>query len=92
MKDATGLDLAYAYEDLAFAEDAIFIIQFHKTDKTTLFCWFNSECYESNRLAMFAGLKVTAQLNNFTIHHSGKFDLVVEGADEDSFGIHFLAS
>ena len=30
IKDATNLDVAYAYEDLVFSEHGIFILQFHK--------------------------------------------------------------
>ncbi len=89
IKDATGLDVSYAYEDLVFSDDAVFIVQFHKINKHSLFCWFNTECFESERKVMMASLKLSAKLNGKILHYCGQFDLLVDGTDEDSFGLRF---
>lgn len=89
IKDATGLDVAYAYDDLVFAENAIFIIQFDATDSNTFNCYFNIDCIEANRMAMLASLHATAELNASVIHYKGKFELLMND-QEDTFGVRFL--
>ena len=47
IKDACGLDVAYAYDDLVFAEHGLFIIQFTDKAGNQLGCWFNNEILET---------------------------------------------
>ena len=89
MKDAIGLDVGYAYDDLVFSEDAVFIMQFDQDDSNIFYCYFNHECHEPNRIAMLAELNVSAQLNGVTIVYKGKFELQMSDKT-DSFAIKFL--
>jgi len=75
IKDGTGLDIAYAYEDLVFSEHGIFIIQFIGESSQNLACWFNQECNESDRKNLFASLLKSAGLNGFEIVYKGKFSM-----------------
>jgi hypothetical protein len=73
VKDACGIDLAYAYDDLVFAEHGVFIIQFMNKESTRLACWFNYEIMETEEIKMFDSLAKTALLNNTTIEYKGRF-------------------
>jgi len=47
---ATGLEVAYAYEDLVFPDYTAFIIQFDDTKKNNFFCHFHEDCDEKETL------------------------------------------
>ena len=85
IKDATNLDVAYAYEDLVFSEHGIFILQFHKQLPNTFLCWFNKDCVESERYAMFKSLTTTANLNQFKIVYKGKFEMSQPDSEQEIF-------
>lgn len=89
MKDATGLDVAYAYQDLVFADNAVFIIQFDGVNADEYNCYFNQDCIEANRITLLASLHASAELNKAVIHYKGKFELLLENNTE-TFGIRFL--
>jgi hypothetical protein len=83
IKDACGLDVAYAYDDLVFAEHGLFIIQFLNKQSTQLACWFNAEVYEKEEIKMFDSLAKTATLNNASITYKGRFCMKQKvGTDE----------
>ena len=82
IKDATGLDVAYAYEDLVFSEHGIYILQFHKQKSDTFLCWFNKDCVESERFAMFKSLTTSAGLNQIKLVYKGKFEMNQADGDE----------
>lgn len=85
IKDATNMEVAYAYDDLVFSEHGIFILQFHKQLPNTFLCWFNTDCVESERFGMFKSLTTTAGLNKTKIVYKGKFEMgQAEGAEEIS--------
>lgn len=89
IKDGTGLDIAYAYEDLVFAEHGIFILQFLKGTASSVYCWFNNECEEKERISIFNSLKVSATLNKMKIEYKGKFEMnQKEGVEQ--IGIRFI--
>ena len=56
IKNACGFDVAYAYNDLVFAERGLFIIQFPKNETKKLECWFNNDCDELNNVSLFNSL------------------------------------
>jgi hypothetical protein len=89
IKDATALDVAYAYDDLVFSENAVFILQFCDGSDSAFNCYFNVDCIEANRIVMLASLNATAELNATTINYKGKFELI-KSNKEDSFDIRFL--
>ncbi|PZX17848.1 hypothetical protein LX69_01261 [Breznakibacter xylanolyticus] len=89
IKDATSLDVAYAYDDLVFAENAVFILQFDPLDTRAYFCYFNADCHEANRVALMASLHASAELNAASITYKGQFELLMNG-QEDTFGVRFF--
>lgn len=75
IKDGCGLDIAYAYEELVFSEHGIFIFQFDIKNSDTIFCWFNQDCIEVDRISLLASLTKTATLNKMNILYKGKFEM-----------------
>ncbi len=88
IKDATGLDLAYAYEDLVFSEHGLFILQFDTKKADSMFCWFNNECIDTERHKLFKSITTTASLNSLKIIYKGKFEMVQK--DDDQISIKFI--
>lgn len=83
VKDGTGLDISYAYEDLVFSEHGLFIIQFDGTSTTHWLCWFNHECNASDRTSLLKSLATSAHLNNVQLTYKGTYEMVqTEGKDE----------
>ncbi len=82
-KDACGLDIAYAYEDLVFSEHGLFIIQFSKDGGNILDCWFNKDCIELNRINMFNSLAKSATLNGMEMSYKGKFEMTQKEGKEE---------
>jgi hypothetical protein len=75
IKDGSGLDIAYAYEDLVFSEHGIFIFQFDRKSSDSIFCWFNQDCIEADRISLLTSLIKTATLNKMNILYKGKFEM-----------------
>lgn len=73
IKDACGLDVAYAYDDLVFAEHGLFIVQFTDKAGSQLGCWFNNEILETEEINIFDSLAKTASLNNAVVAYKGRF-------------------
>jgi len=83
IKDACGLDVAYAYDDLIFAEHGLFLIQFQDKAGTQLACWFNNEILETEEINMFDSLVKTASLNNVVITYKGRFMMKQKSGNEE---------
>ncbi|WP_243350142.1 hypothetical protein [Parabacteroides sp. FAFU027] len=89
MKDATGLDIGYAYEDLVFSEHGIFIIQFDGTDADKLLVFFNHECVEAKHQLFLSRLVESGKLNGMKMVYKGKFEMSqVEG--EENIQLRFF--
>jgi len=73
--EATGLEITYAFEDLAFSEHSVFILQFDKEDENLIHLFINIECEESKNCEIREALIDAAQLQNMKIVYSGKFQL-----------------
>lgn len=81
--ESTGLDLAYAYDDLVFAEHGIFIIQFDAYDPRCLHIFFNHECWEEERKQMQMSLSETALAQGFVACLEGLFKMQQKHATEE---------
>ena len=75
IKDACGLDIAFAYDNLVFAEHGLFLIQFLDFEGSRLACWFNNEIIETEEIRMFDSLAKTSSLNNTKIIYNGRFSM-----------------
>jgi hypothetical protein len=83
IKDATDLDVAYAYEDLVFSEHGIFILQFDKIRPETFICWFNKDCEEKKRHSLFKSLTNTALLNKIKLVYKGNFEMIQKDGEQE---------
>lgn len=83
IKDGTGLDVAYAYEDLVFSEHGIFILQFDKKKPDSMICWFNKDCVEADRHSLFKSLTNTATLNKIKMVYKGKFEMIQKDGEQE---------
>ena len=88
IKDGSGLDTAYAYEDLVFSEHGIFIIQFDANNTNSFFCWFNKDCMDSNRISILDSLIKSAALNKAEIIYKGKFEMIQK--EDEQIAINFM--
>jgi len=88
IKDGCGLDIAYAYEDLVFAEHGIFIFQFDINSTNTFFCWFNKDCIENDRISLLNSLIKSAILNKTEIIYKGKFEMVQK--EDEQISVNFI--
>lgn len=81
IKEATMLDVMYAYEDLVFPEHGAFLIQFDDSKEKNLFCYFHEDCNAENAASIFRGLSETAKKEKFTIEKKQSFTMEQKGED-----------
>lgn len=81
IKEATGLDVTYAYEDLVFPEHVAFIIQFDDKKENNFYCYFHTDCDSTEKQNIFTQLKETSTRNKYTMVNKGKFILQQKGED-----------
>lgn len=89
IKDACAIDVAYAYEDLVFAEHGLFIIQFMDTAAKELVCWFNNETPETDMMNIVRSLSITANLNDSNITLKGRFEMAQKD-DSEEIDLRFM--
>lgn len=70
---ATGLEVAYAYDDLVFPDYTAFIIQFDDSKTTNFFCYFHEDCNEKETL--FTNLSNACKQQKCTLTLKGDFKL-----------------
>ena len=73
IESATGLEVAYAYDDLVFPDYTAFIIQFDDTNSTHFFCHFHEDCDEKETL--FEKLSNACTQKKCTLTLKGDFKL-----------------
>jgi hypothetical protein len=78
-----GFEPGYAYDDLVFSDNAVFLIQFHSRDDARLILYFNEECDKKVAIQLKSGLKEAAQKEGFSIDLKGTFSLSQEQGVED---------
>jgi len=79
VNNATGLEITYAYDDLVFPDNGVFIIQFDESDKDNLFCYFQEECNPTDRKSIFASLANETSKKQATIELKGGYTLEQQG-------------
>lgn len=75
VKEATNLDLMYAYDDLVFPEHGACILQYNEQDESTYRCYFNRDCKEQEQLKLIAGLVQVAKKHGCIIETCGSFHM-----------------
>lgn len=86
IKEATGLDLTYAYDDLVFPEHMAFLIQFNDNNENSLFCHFHNDCNPKDKKQLFAELTKVAAKEKISLEEKGSFELEQKGEEVE---IHF---
>ncbi len=81
VNNATGLDITYAYEDLVFPDNGVFIIQFDEKNNDNLFCFFHEECNPTDRDNIFANLANECNKKKCNLEMSGAYNLEQKGED-----------
>jgi len=75
IKEATGLDLTFAYDDLVFPEHMAFMIQFDDSNTNRLFCHFHQDCTPTDKQRIFEELTKVATKEKVSLKQKGAFDL-----------------
>ena len=81
VKEATELDIMYAYDDLIFPEHGAFLIQYDDNKLDNFFCFFHEECNKEDSEQIFSNLKTVFNNNNSTIQKKGAFKMEQKGED-----------
>jgi len=77
--DATGLEIAYAYDDLVFPDYTAFIIQFDDKKSTNFFIYFHEDCDEKETL--FENISKACAEKKCTLTQKGDFKLEQKGEE-----------
>ncbi len=86
IKDATGLDISYAYDDLVFSEHAVFLLQFDDNNENNFFCYFHKDCIPKEQKSIVKSLTEVCKKKGCTLIPKGAFTLKQKGKKLD---IHF---
>jgi hypothetical protein len=81
VKDATNLDIAYAYDDLVFPEHAAFLIQFDDQTKSNYFCYFHVDCLPDAAAEILANLTNSCKKHSSSLVSKGSFTLKQKGQE-----------
>lgn len=90
IKEASGLDVSYAYDDLVFAEHGVFIIQYDGIDESRLYCYFHKDCMTSYKEGIEAKLKAAAKARDCKMSMRGNF-VIAPSEKEEEIQIEFVA-
>ncbi len=87
VKEATDLDIAYAYDDLVFPEHAAFLIEFDHTCENNYFCYFHDDCLPESKEEIFSNLFQSFKKHRSSLISKGIFTLEQK---EEEIEIRFL--
>ncbi len=79
IKEATDLDIAYAYDDLVFPEHAAFFIQFDETKANNYFCYFHEDCLPEPKAEISINLSQSFKKQHCSLVVKGRFTLNQKG-------------
>jgi hypothetical protein len=81
IKEATDLDIAYAYDDLVFPEHAAFLIKFDDTSENNYFCYFHEDCLPESKEEISTNLRHALKEHRSTLTLKGSFTLMQKGEE-----------
>ena len=87
IRDASNLDISYAFDDLVFPDHSAFLIQFDDNDPDNYFCYFRDDINTGEKAKLIENLNMACQMHKCRLTLSGAFALKQRGAEVD---IHFL--
>jgi len=80
---ATGLEVTYAYDDLVFPDNTIFLIQFDDVDLNNLYIHFQEDCEEQARQNVIKEIQKECEKRGCRVTYKGEFTLEPSGDDMD---------
>lgn len=87
VKEATDLDIAYAYDDLVFPENTAFIIRYDQFSDEKFSCFFRIDCLPEARQKILNDLCESFVRNGCELDDKGNFRLEQK---EREVEIHFI--
>lgn len=81
IKEATDLDVAYAYDDLVFPEHAAFMIEFDAESDKLLYCYFHKDCLPDSKTEILDQLTLSFKKRGCKLVSKGKFSLNQKGEE-----------
>jgi hypothetical protein len=79
---SVGLEITYAFDDLVFSENSIFIIHFDEEIEDQIRKYFNIDCDENIAKEINKSLLYAASLQKLKLQNSGKFELMPKPESE----------
>lgn len=86
IKEATDLDITYAYDDLVFPEHVAFLIQYAPESDKKLFCYFHVDCFPESKIEILSELTSSFKKRGCELFPKGSFSLAQKG---EEFEIRF---
>lgn len=81
IKEATELDIAYAYDDLVFPDHTAFIIQFAEEADTSFSCYFHEDCLPDAKAEILLKLVNSFKNHSCKLKPKGAFNLKQKGEE-----------
>lgn len=81
VKEATDLDIAYAYDDLVFPEHAAFLIEFDEESDKKLYCYFHVDCLPDSKAKILDQLTLSFKKRGCVLVSKGLFSLNQKGEE-----------
>lgn len=81
IKEATGLDIAYAFDDLVFPEHAAFLIQYDEGSDKLFSSYFHEDCLSDARTEIQNNLVGSFQKHGCKLESKGSFNLNQKGEE-----------
>lgn len=87
LKDAAGLEVSYAYDDLIFPQHSEFLLRFDDANPDNYFCHFHVDCDTEEKHRLFQSLSTACKMHSCTLTSKDSFTLKADGNEVQ---IHFL--
>jgi hypothetical protein len=81
IKEATDLDVAYAYDDLVFPEHAAFLIEYDDESDKQLYCYFHVDCLPDSKTEILDQLIQSFKKRGCDLFSKGLFSLNQKGEE-----------
>lgn len=85
---STGLEMSYAYDDLVFSDNLVFIVRFDNMRETDLHVYFNVDCATDEKSKIEQQLIHAAKIEKCRICDFGSFS-IEQLDDKEELKINF---
>lgn len=81
LKEATELDISYAYDDLVFPDHTAFIIQFAEQNDAAFYSYFHEDCLPDAKAEILENLALSFRKHGCRMDFKGSFKLNQKGEE-----------